>query len=135
MANGNGNGKPFNGEGSKSSRQLAIEQASQATYEKVKELTEAGIGPSLEKTLKYIDKLLDQRKTIFFQHQGKVEDKRTVLDIGARVAGVRYGMEIHNLTGRLKIEHSGEVAHKHEKVRTKKDRTRLKNAIKRFSKK
>jgi hypothetical protein len=135
MANGNGNGKPFNGEGSKSTRQLAVEQASSGIFEKVQELTDAGHGPTLEETLEHIKILFNQRETKFFQHQGKVIDKRTVLCIPARIAGIRFAMEIHNLTGRLKIEHSGQVGVEHSAKPEPRDRSKLKNAIKRITKK
>lgn len=130
-----GNGKPFNGEGSKSAKQMQLEQASEGAYRAVQDAIEKGHGPKLTEVLQMISTLMNQRETRHFQKDGKVTETRTVLCIPARIAGVRMGMEIHNLTGRLKLDVTGSMEHKVEHTFQKKDLTRLKNAIKRIKKK
>ena len=71
----------------------------------------AKYGWTIDRFAKHQAELLESTKTLFFQHEGRVTDKRTVKDNATQLAAQDQGLKILGLYAPINIEHSGIVEH------------------------
>jgi len=60
---------------------------------------------------KYLQPLMNAKKTLFFQHRGIVLDKRRVADLGIRLSALDTAFKLKGSYAPVGIEHDGTILH------------------------
>jgi hypothetical protein len=71
----------------------------------------AKYGWDIDRFAKHQAELLEAKKTLFFQHEGYVTDKRTVKDNATQLAAQDQCYKILGVYAPVSVEHSGVVEH------------------------